>query len=72
MSVGQQTAMFLAAATPCFLAAALLLRWARPVNGGLSPRLQRRGVETLVTAGTSMLAMLGLAFVIGAVLGALK
>jgi hypothetical protein len=69
MSVAQ--ALYLAAAVPCFLTAGMLLHWARPVNGKLSPRLHRNGMETLVTGLTTLAALLGLTFVIGAALGAL-
>jgi hypothetical protein len=41
------------------------------VNGKLSPRLHRNGMETLVTGLTTLAALLGLTFVIGAALGAL-
>jgi hypothetical protein len=72
MSVGQEMATYLAAAAPCFLTVGFLLRWARPVNGDLSPRLQRPGMETLVVAVASAAALLGLAFTIGAILEPLK
>lgn len=65
-------AMYLAAAAPCFLVVALLLRWARPVDGQLSPRLRRPGMEVLVGGVASLAAIVGLGFTIGAILEALK
>lgn len=72
MSAGQETAMYLAAAVPCFLVTALMVRWARPVNGQLSPRLQRPGLETFVSGIATMTAIVGLGFMIGAISAALK
>jgi hypothetical protein len=72
MPGGQETAIYVAAAAPCFLAVALLLHWARPVNGELSPKLRRPGMETLVSGVATLTALTGLAFTIGAVLGTLK
>jgi hypothetical protein len=72
MSAGQAIAMYLAAAAPCFLVVALLLRWAQPVDGQLSPRLRRRGMETLVGGAAILAAIAGLGLAIGALLQALK
>ena len=72
MSAGQETAMYLAAAAPCFLVVVLLLRWAHPVNGELSPRLRRPGMETLVSGVATLTGIVGLGLSIGAILGALK
>lgn len=72
MSAGQETAMYLAAAVPCFLVAALVVRWARPVNGQLSPRLRPVGMETLASGIASMTAIAGLGFMIGAISAAFK
>jgi hypothetical protein len=71
MSAGQAIAIYLAAAAPCFLLVALLLRWAHPVDGQLSPRLRRPGMETLVSGVASLAAIVGLGFTIGAILEAL-
>jgi hypothetical protein len=71
MSAGQQMAIYLAAAVPCFLVVALLLRWAHPVDGQRSPRLRRRGMETLVGGVATVAAITGIGFVIGAILAAL-
>lgn len=64
-------AIYLAAAGPCFLVVALLLRWAQPVDGRLSPRLRRTGMETLVGGVASLAGVVGLGFVIAAALAAL-
>ncbi len=68
MSSGLLIVLYLAAAAPCVVVVALLLRWARPVNGELSPRLRKPGMETLVVGTACLTAMAGLAFMIGAVL----
>ena len=72
MSAGQEIAIYLVAAASCFLLVAALLRWADPVNGQLSPRLRRPGMETLVGGVASLLGVVGLGFMIGAILAALK
>ena len=72
MSGGQEALVYFVAAMPCYLAAALLLHWARPVDGQMSPKLRWQSAETLVTGATTLAALLGFAFSIGAALGALK
>jgi hypothetical protein len=72
MSLGQETAMYLAAAAPCFLVVVLLMRWARPVNGELSPRLRPPGMETLVVGVASLAGIVGIGLTIGAILRALE
>lgn len=72
MPAGQEIAIYLAAAAPCFLVVALMLRWARPVNGELSPRLRPPGMETLVGAVATTTAIAGVGLTIGAILAALK
>jgi hypothetical protein len=72
MLAAQGMAMGLAAATVCFLIVALLVWWGHPVDGELSPRLRQRGMETLVAGTASLAGVLGLGFVIGAILEVFK
>jgi hypothetical protein len=72
MPAGLEIAIELAGAAGCSLIAALLVWWAHPVGGELSPRLRQRGMETLVSGTASLAGILGLAFVVGAILQALK
>jgi hypothetical protein len=72
MSSGQAIALYLASAVPCLLVTALLVRWGRPVGGQLSPRLQQRGMETVVAGTASFAAIVGVGFVVGAVLEVTK
>jgi hypothetical protein len=71
MVAGQTWPQFLLAAS-CLLAVVLMLRWARPVNGELSPKLRRPGMEALFTALTSMIALAGVGFMLVAIFGALR
>jgi hypothetical protein len=71
MLAGQEIAMEFAAAAACFLIATLLVWWAHPVGGELSPRLRRRGMETLVSGTATLAGVLSLGFAIGAILRAL-
>jgi hypothetical protein len=72
MSIPLNTLLYFGGAFPCIFLVALLLRWARPINGELSPRLQRPGMESLVIAIAVTLALLGIALLIGATLEAFK
>jgi hypothetical protein len=49
-----------------------MLRWARPVNGELSHKLQRAGMETFIAGVVTAAALLSLACTIGAILAVLK
>ena len=64
--------MYVAAAAVCFLFVGILVWWALPVGGELSPRLRQRGMETLVSGSASLAGILGFGFVIGAILVVLK
>jgi hypothetical protein len=72
MNVGTGTIMYFAAAVLCFVVVSFVLRWARPVNNELSARLRRPGMEGLITAIAVMTSLMGLAFIIGGLLGSFK
>ena len=72
MIVGQGVATYVVAAVACFLVATLVLRWAHPVNGALSPKLRAPGMEMLVSGIATLAAMLALGFTIGAIVSALS
>lgn len=71
MPATQIVMVYLAAAVGCFLALGFIIWWARPVNGDLSPRLTKRGMEVLVNAVASTTAIAGMGFMIGAILALL-
>jgi hypothetical protein len=68
----EEIAVYLGAAAVCFLFVGILVWWALPVGGELSPRLRQRGMETLVSGSASLAGILGFGFVIGAILVVLK
>jgi hypothetical protein len=72
MPVPLKTLLYLGADFPCIFCLALLLRWARPLNGELSPKLHPSGMESLVIAIAVTFALLGIAFLIGAVVEVFK
>jgi hypothetical protein len=72
MSPGYEIALYSGASASTFLLAVLMLRWARPVNGELSHKLRRAGMETFIAGAVTTVALLGLACTIGAVLAVLK
>ncbi len=71
MAAGLAIAIYVLAAALCSLLVVLLMRWAQPVAGELSPRLRSPGKETLVVGSITAIAMLGLACLIGAFLASL-
>lgn len=72
MSPGYEIALYSGASASIFVFAVLMLRWARPVNGELSHKLQRAGMETFIAGVVTAAALLSLACTIGAILAVLK
>ena len=72
MSPALAAAIYLSAAVGCLALTMLLLRWGKPVDGSLSPRLRPPGMEALVVATTTAIALLGLACLIATVLTMLQ
>ena len=72
MSSGHEMAIYLVGAASCVLVVLLVLRWAQPVDGKLSPKLRRPGMEILVVGFACLVAVGGLGLTIGAILVLLR